>query len=141
MKKKTLAKLVDDVSVLLQKLVRLKAAKAADQGGYVECVDGCGGWEHYKKMDGGHYFSRKDAGTKILEENIHPQMKGCNLKMGHGDTKITEGYRRYMIEMYGEIGLAEMERQARAPKKHDRADLEELKSGYRRQIRELEYEL
>lgn len=133
-KKKTLRKLVDEVSVLLQKLVRLKAA---DNQGYCKCVT-CGVKKHWKEMDGGHFISRTHQGTKILEENIHPQCKGCNLRSGKGDTLVTLNYRNFMLDMYGESFIEELERMARTPANHFRPDLEVQKVELRNQIRELE---
>jgi len=138
--KKTLAKVVDDCAVALQKLVRVKAAVAARANGMVQCVT-CNQWGHYKEMDGGHYFSRKDKAVKLLEENIHPQCKGCNLKMGHGDTKVTESYRRFMVDTYGEGMLAELETMAWGVAKFDRSDIEQLTKDIQAKIRELEKQL
>ena len=54
-KTKSIAKLVDEAAVLLQLLVRLKAA---DDNGYVKCRT-CDSVMHYKDgMQGGHFISR-----------------------------------------------------------------------------------
>lgn len=139
-KKKSLAKVVDDCAVALQKLVRVKAAVAA-KSEYVRCCC-CGEYGHWLyEMDGGHFFSRKDQSVKIIEENIHPQLKGHNLQMGRGDQKRAEGYRRFMVETYGEDFIAELEKIAWKPVKHDRDEVLALTKQYRAQIKELEGEL
>lgn len=136
-KKKALRKLVDDYAVALQKHVRLKAA---DNNGFCECWS-CGVKKHWKEMDGGHYISRVHQSTKILEENIHPQCKGCNLRSGKGDTLVTLNYRENMLDMYGEEFVLELEVLAKQPKKHSRPDLEEQLKDIRKRNRELEAEL
>ena len=132
-KKKTLAKQADDVAVKIQKLVRMKAA---DDNGYVYCVDGCGAYGHWKEMQGGHYIPRGYTSTKLIEENIHPQAPGCNFRMSHGDTQVTEGYRRALVDMYGEEFIEELVALSRQTKKWDRLELSEMNIDIDRQIRE-----
>lgn len=137
MKKKTIARVVEECAVALQKVVRMKAAIAEDIDGYVTCVS-CGVKKHWKELDAGHYFSRGDKSVKLMEENIHPQCKGCNIKMRHGDTKVVSAYRRYMVEMYGEDFLDYLEKLAWAQKKFDRAEIEALTKELKSQIKEYE---
>lgn len=140
MKKKTLAKVVEDCAVVLQKVVRMKAAIAENLDGYVTCVS-CGVKKHWKELDAGHYFSRGDKSVKLMEENIHPQCKGCNIRMSHGDTKVVSAYRRYMVEMYGEDFLNYMEALAHKPAKFDRAEIEDLTKTLKAQIKQYESKL
>ena len=140
MKKKTIAKVVEDCAVALQKVVRMKAAIAENTDGYVTCVS-CGIKRHWKELDAGHYFSRGDKSVKLMEENIHPQCKGCNIRMSHGDIKVVSAYRRYMVEMYGEDFLDHLEALAWTPKKFDRAEIEELTKTLKAQIKEYESQL
>lgn len=140
MKKKTIAKVVEDCAVALQKVVRMKAAIAENIDGYVTCVS-CGIKRHWKELDAGHYFSRGDKSVKLMEENIHPQCKGCNIRMSHGDIKVVTAYRRYMVEMYGEDFLDHLEALAWTPKKFDRAEIEELTKTLKAQIKEYELQL
>tara|TARA_R110000868_G_scaffold207972_5_gene457114 strand:+ start:1390 stop:1812 length:423 start_codon:yes stop_codon:yes gene_type:complete len=137
MKTKTIAKVVEECAKALQKVVRMKAAIAEDINGYVTCVS-CGEKRHWKELDAGHYFSRCDKSVKLMEENIHPQCKGCNIKMSHGDTKVVSAYRRYMVEMYGEDFLEYLEKLAWTPKKFDRAEIEALTKDLKAQIKEYE---
>ncbi len=136
-KTKTLRKLVDDVAVALQRHIRLKAA---DIHGYVHCCS-CGVRKHWKEVDGGHFISRTHQATKIMEENIHPQCKGCNLRSGKGDTLVTLAYRNYMLDMYGEGFVIEMEGMARHPAEHFRPDLEDQLKELKAKNRELESQL
>ena len=122
-KKKTIAKLVDEAAVLMQKLVRLKAA---DVDGYCKCVT-CGVVKHWKEMQGGHFIGRKWTATKVLEENIHPQCPGCN-----GPLKGNMvSYTLYMQDMYGREFVEELQRLKTQTRKYTRAEaaglIEELK--------------
>ena len=140
MKKKTLAKVVEDCAVALQKVVRMKAAIAENLDGYVTCVS-CGVKKHWKELDAGHYFSRGDKSVKLMEENIHPQCKGCNIRMSHGDTKVVSAYRRYMVEMYGEDFLNYMEALAHKPAKFDWAEIEDITKTLKAQIKQYQSRL
>jgi len=132
---KTLRKRVDDLAVAMQKLVRLKEAVQND--GYCKCVS-CGVVKHWKECDGGHYISRNHQSTKVLEENIHPQCKGCNLKSGKGDTLVNIDYRNWMIEFYGEEFVEELEILARKPADHFGPDIEDQIKEVRAKCKELE---
>jgi len=131
--KLTIAKLVDKTATDLQKLVRLKAADAV---GFCQCVS-CGSRNHFTKMDGGHFFSRTHLRFKLFIENIHPQCKRCNMLMG--DAKVHEGYRKYMIDMYGERRIQAMHRLLNWKKpKFKRVAVLEFRKDIKRQIKELE---
>ena len=130
-KTKSIAALVDEVAVLTQKLVRLKAANGE---GYAKCVT-CGGVYHWKQMDGGHFISRKYQATKILEEVIHPQCKRCN---AYPDNFTYSNYEQYMIDMYGPEFVEHLKLIAKQPASFDRVDLEQKKRELSAQINELE---
>jgi hypothetical protein len=137
MKKKTLRALIDDVAKLLQKHVRLKAAVAADKNGFIECVS-CNKWFHWKDMQGGHWIERGKQATKIMEENIHPQCKGCNQYGMRHRTHVREGYSKFMRDMYGDDFCDQMLVDSRKPIKYFRPDLEDMVKELRRKNRELE---
>lgn len=92
-KPKTLAKVAEECAVKLQLLVRLKAA---DANGNCTCVS-CGVVKHWAEMQGGHYVGRGVNATKLLEENVHPQCRRCNLRA----TTSHVGYTLFMIDTYG----------------------------------------
>lgn len=136
-KKKTLRKLVDDLAVLLQKLVRVKAAVHEGKNGLIKCVS-CGTWGHYKEMQGGHWIERGKQSTKIIEEIINPQCPGCN---GFGmkySTLCRETYRKHMHEMHGEEQCDSWLRLSNQPAKHFRPDIEDRISETKKLIKELE---
>ena len=140
MKKKTLRALVDDVAKLLQKHVRLKAAVAANKNGFIECVS-CNKWFHWKDMQGGHWIERGKQATKIMEENIHPQCKGCNQYGMRHRTHVREGYSKFMRDMYGDDFCDQMLIDSKKPIKYFRPDLEDMVKDLRRKNRELEANL
>ena len=139
MAKKTLRGLVDDLAKLLQKLVRLKAAVAANQNGFIECVT-CNEWHHWKEMQGGHWIERGKQATKVMIENIHPQCRGCN---GFGmkySTHCTDTYSQYMRLMYGDDFCDQMLRDSKKPFKHFRPDIEDRIRETAALIKQLERE-
>jgi hypothetical protein len=127
-KQKTVAKLREEAAVLLQKLVRMKAA---DENGLASCVT-CGKRQHYKEMDGGHFISRKWTATKLVEENIHPQCKGCNqYASGRHDD-----YSLFMVDTYGIEMVRELNDKKRELCKQNRIELEDIKVELKLRIAE-----
>ena len=118
-KKSTVAQEVEKAAKLLQRLVRLKAS---DDNGYCQCVT-CGKIDHYKNMQGGHFYSRRHTVFKLFEENIHVQCPACN-QWGMKTTKIQEAYRIYMEDVYGVRRIKAMQRLAwRASPKFNRDEV------------------
>lgn len=87
-------------------------------------------------MDGGHFIARGKTSTKLIEENINPQCKGCNLRQGKGDTTVFLNYYDYMKDMYGEEFIEELRAKSKEVKKWDRWELEEMYKDIQRQIKE-----
>ena len=129
-KTKTIAKLVDDAAVLLQKLVRMKAA---DDNGYCQCVT-CGQTKHWKEMQGGHFISRRYTATKLLEENIHPQCPGCNGPRAK-DGIVTVEYTNYMIDTYKREFVDDLLRLKNETKKYTRDEIAEISAEIKEQIK------
>ncbi len=118
-KKSTVSQEVEKAAKLLQRLVRLKAS---DDNGYCQCVT-CGKIDHYKNMQGGHFYSRRHTVFKLFEENIHVQCPACN-QWGMKTTKIQEAYRIYMEDVYGVRRIKAMQRLAwRASPKFNRDEV------------------
>jgi hypothetical protein len=132
-KRKTIAQEVDAAAVLLQKLVRVKAA---DDNGLVQCVT-CSKWSHWKDMQGGHFISRKSTQWKLAEENVHPQCPGCNgFLMNHGNGK--QIYTTWMIDFYGRDFVDHMIATSRLTRKYTRAEVAEIAADFKAQIVEHE---
>lgn len=135
-KTKTIAKLVDDAAVLLQKLVRLKAA---DEDGHANCVT-CGANKHWKELQGGHFISRRYTATKLLEENIHPQCFGCNGPRAK-DGIVTVEYTNYMTDFYGRKFVDELLIMKNIPRKYTRIEISEISAEFKQQIKQQEERL
>lgn len=129
-KAKTAAQLAEACAVDLQLLVRLKAS---DDNGYCQCVT-CGKVDHYKQMQGGHFIERGKSATKLLEENIHPQCRGCNCFKMKTATGVLI-YRQFMVDTYGEDFVKEVEFSARKAHKWVRSDIEKIHSYVKDQIK------
>ena len=129
-KTKTIAKLVDDAAVLLQKLVRMKAA---DDNGWCRCVT-CGNYWHWKNMQGGHFISRRYTATKLLEENIHPQCYGCNGPRAK-DGIVTVEYTNYMTDTYGREFVDELLVLKNTTKKYTREEIAQISAEFKEQIK------
>jgi hypothetical protein len=116
----------------LQKLVRLKHA---DDNGYCTCVT-CGKVDHWKSMDGGHFIPKGNSSYwALVEENIHPQCKGCNgFGMRYGTA--AQQYTLYMVDTYGRDFVDEMEAKKGNMVKYYKKDYEEMTKIWNEQIRE-----
>ena len=145
-KTKTIAKEVDDVAKLMQKLVRLKAA---DENGYVRCCT-CGVIRFWNdRMQGAHFIGRGKLATKIMIENCHPACASCN-QWAHKTTLGILEYRRYMVywyeengvdeivalsNTYGEDAVDELEALSRTIKKWTREEVADIKTDFLKQIK------
>ena len=129
-KTKTIAKLVDDAAVLLQKLVRMKAA---DDNGYCRCVT-CGVTKHWKEMQGGHWISRRYTATKLLEEQVNPQCAGCNGPRAK-DGIVTIEYTNYMIDMYGRDYTDSLLILKNVTKKYTREEIAQISAEFKSKIK------
>ena len=135
-KPKTIARLLDDCAVVLQKIVRMKAAVHAGSP-LIKCVT-CGKVDHWKSMQGGHYISRTWTAHKILEENIHPQCISCN---GFRPERIADDYHWYMISLYGRDWVKWLNQSKREVVKRRRPELEEELARLKAQAKQLEAEV
>lgn len=82
--------------------------KHADEHGYVTCVS-CGRSFRWQDVDNGHFISRRHFATRYIEENCHPECKGCN-RFNH-DHLI--GYTQSMIDLYGKDGIKWLQEESR----------------------------
>ena len=111
----------------------MKAAKSEDMNGYITCVT-CKKKDHWKKMEGGHFISRRHTATKILEEVIHPQCSYCNhfLKGNYAP------YALYMVDMYGREFVDNLLIMKDTPRKFYRDEIAEIIKDFKSRLKELE---
>lgn len=74
-RKLTRKKLIAKLDTIFSKYIRLRDA---DQNGYCRCVT-CGERYHWKKIQAGHFISRKHYATRWDENNVHAQCVACNV--------------------------------------------------------------
>ena len=74
MKKKSLPKLKKDLDKWFSLFIRLREANR----GITECFT-CGKIDHYKKLQAGHFQSRRHLSTRWNEENVQVQCVKCNM--------------------------------------------------------------
>lgn len=130
-KQKTIAALVNDAAVLMQRMVRVKAALV--EGDLITCVT-CGVKRHWKEMQGGHFISRRFTKYKLLEENIHPQCPACNGPL-RGNYPA---YTLYMCDMYGREFVDELLATKGETKKYNRCEIIDLIDELRVELKRLE---
>lgn len=108
--------------------------KYADRDGYVRCVS-CGTSIHWKEADAGHFIPKaRGAAVYFLEENIHPQCRGCN-RFNVEMAKI--GYVKYMLDYYGRDMIEYLEAESRKIKRWRKGELEAIAEDYKRKLGEL----
>ncbi len=131
-KKKSIAKRVEEVAVLVQKYVRLKAA---DDQGYVQCVT-CGIKRLWNdQMQGGHFIERSYLATKLLEENIHPQCSTCNGPFGGTPSGNLVQYTIFMEDTYGREFIQELDQLRQESRKYYTLEIEDMKKDYQDKIK------
>lgn len=130
-KKKTVAKLVDDAAVLLQKIRRIEEA---DSHGYCVCVT-CGVYNHWKQMHGGHFLPRNHTYHKLNRKNINPQCVACNTYKSEA-AKIP--YTLWMQKTHGEVYVKNMVATRQIVKKYPRAEILQIIATLKLELKELE---
>ena len=133
-KPKSTAKIIDDCAVLMQKLVRLKAA---DHNGYCKCIT-CGKVQHWTVMHGAHYIERGKTATKVMEQNIHPSCQYCNMIGDKHIREIKDAYSKYMRDRYGDSFVDELFRKSKEVKKYGIVEARSLYADLKNQVKEAE---
>jgi hypothetical protein len=88
-------------------------------------------------MQGGHFIERGKTATKLMEENIHPQCRSCNM-YGMKKASVVLAYRSAMVDYYGDQFVSDLEMKASEVTKHTRQYLDDLKADLKAKIKELE---
>lgn len=74
-KKPTRSSLVKKLDSVFSLYIR---QRNKDSRGFTECVT-CGKKDHYKKLQAGHFISRKNYSTRWDEDNVQVQCVACNV--------------------------------------------------------------
>jgi 5-methylcytosine-specific restriction endonuclease McrA len=109
-----------------QKVFNGYIRKRDSQDGYFICIS-CGRTLTTDQMDAGHFAPVKGGSALRFDEyNVNGECKKCN---GFDEFHLI-GYRRGIIEKYGEGVLLHLEQNARLIKKWSRTELNELIEKY-----------
>ena len=126
-KKPTKSKLVKKLDSVFSLFVR---KSNADHKGFCECVT-CGRKYHYKKIQAGHFMSRKHYSTRFDEDNVKPQCYGCNV--------MSQG-RQYEYSIYlGKELSDELLRKSREITKFTIGDIETMIDHYQQKLKKLDH--
>ena len=136
----------------LQKIVRMEAALQKTSPcivdgtkfinakpsplGYSCCVT-CGKPKHWKEANGGHYISRKHAGTVLDRRNLHFQCVYCNDHLGGNYA----AYHQFMLSCYGQDVVDDLHRRKHVTPSHNRPQLAKIKVDLRAEVARLEAKL
>lgn len=118
----TIPKLTAKAQKVFNKAIRERDS----QDGYFTCIS-CGRTLTTDQMDAGHFAPVKGGSALRFDEyNVNGECKKCN---GFDEFHLI-GYRRGIIEKYGEGVLLHLEQNARLVKKWSRTELNELIEKY-----------
>ena len=128
-KKPSRSKLVKKADAIFSQYIR---QRNADANGMTECFT-CGKQDHWKKLQCGHFMSRKHYSTRWSETNCQVQCAGCNV-FRYGE-QYTFGRN---LDTYIKEGLAEeLNILSHKIVKYDNNDLLEIFNLYTKKLAEL----
>lgn len=73
-KKSDRQKLIAKLDTIFSEFIRLRDC---DHQGICKCIT-CGEFDHWRKVDAGHFITRDNMATRWEEENVHAQCQSCN---------------------------------------------------------------
>jgi hypothetical protein len=118
----TIPKLTTKAQTIFNRYIRQRDS----EDGYFTCIS-CGQVKATDLMDAGHYVPVKGSSALRFDEyNVNGECKRCN---GFDDFHLI-GYRRGIINKYGEDILIYLEQNARLVKKWSRTELNEIINQY-----------
>ena len=97
-----------------------------------QCVS-CGKIKPISQADCGHYINRQHMATRFSEMNCNAQCRSCN----RFDEGNIQGYRRGLVQKYGEQRVLLLEAQKYEMKKYTEFEYEILIKYYRAEIKRL----
>jgi len=114
-KKSTRKRLIDKLDKIFSQYIRLRESKNHNS----ECFT-CGKVDHWKKLQNGHFMSRKHLSTRWDETNCQVQCAGCNVFRYGEQYKFSVG----LNVKYGDGTADAMLQKSRQTLKIDNAELE-----------------
>ena len=128
-KLKTITKLKKELDAIFSTYVRLRDCTI---DGIATCVT-CGDAKHYKKMQNGHFMSRRHMSTRFEEKNTAVQCMGCNMYNQGMQYEMS----KYLDRTYGKGTAEEMQFQSRQSKKISRLDYDYLIDDYKDKVKQI----
>ena len=117
--------LVKKLDTIFSEYIRRRYAK----NDISECVT-CGKQDHWKKLQAGHFMSRKHYSTRWDERNVEVQCQGCNV-FRYGE--------QYKFSLYLGSDLAdELLVRSRQIEKFSNADLVMMYETYKQKVKDLD---
>jgi len=132
MKKKSIAKLKKELDKWFSLFIRLRNAT---NEGLCQCLT-CGKVDHYKRMQCGHFQSRRHMSTRWHPKNCDVQCVKCNMYEQGEQFKF--GFR--IDNKYGNGTAYELQQLAKQINKVSRTDYEENISYYKEAVNKLKKE-
>lgn len=123
--KKPKSKLVKELDVVFSQYIRLSNSK----NGFCKCVT-CDRSYEWKKIQAGHFMSRKHYSVRWDERNVKPQCYGCNVMQQGRQFE----YSRYL----GEDLANELYMLSKQVVKFTEGDLLELTDVYKNKLKALQ---
>tara|TARA_B100000497_G_scaffold73776_1_gene82695 strand:+ start:55 stop:462 length:408 start_codon:yes stop_codon:yes gene_type:complete len=124
-KKPTRSRLVKKLDTVFSQYIRLRDA---DNRGMSKCFT-CGKEDHWKKLQAGHFQSRRHYSTRWHEDNVQVQCQKCNL--------YNQGEQFLFAKNLG-LELAEtLSLEARNLVKFSSVELEEMINYYSKEVKKL----
>ena len=132
-KRKTIGRAKKAAWAVFSPFIRMRdCLEATGSIEYGECFS-CGEPKKFSELDAGHFVPKR-AGNYFSEMGVHSQCVKCNRFQGGNQL----GYRRHLVELYGEAEAGRLEWENQIPKKFTIEELEELKKYYQSKIKEME---
>ena len=129
---RSISKLKKELDIWFSLFIRLRFAT---KEGLCQCVT-CGKVSHYKKMQNGHFQSRRHHATRWNQKNCAVQCISCNCFQQGQQYKFSI----YLDGKYGEGTAKELEYLAKQITKISRSDYEENISYYKDLVKKLKDE-
>jgi hypothetical protein len=129
-KKPSRSKIVQKLDTVFSLYVRTKHSK----NGVCTCCT-CGRKFEIKKIQAGHFQSRKHYSTRWDELNVHPQCPKCNV-FSQGEQYE---YAKFLDRTYGDGTAESLVEKARDLVKFSQYELEEMIEHYQHELRRLSH--
>jgi hypothetical protein len=129
-KKPSRSKIVQKLDTVFSLYVRTKHSK----NGMCTCCT-CGRKFEIKKIQAGHFQSRKHYATRWDELNVHPQCPKCNV-FSQGEQYE---YAKFLDRTYGQGTADSLVEKARKIEKFSQSELESVIDYYQQELRRLSH--